>query len=281
MSNIEDTSTPLKSAPAGFQTSNILADDFGWEVPVETVPIPSQGVVYEPDTNLHGVQTVNIRSMTAREEDILTSPALIKNGTVISELIKSCVCDNNVDVNKMLLGDRNAVMILIRITGYGSEYKADVTCPACSERSQQSFDLSGLEIKPLEISPVTKGENRFEFKLPVTKKIVHFKFLTGEDELRISKETTKLQQLFPDKNTEDRVTGRLAHSILSVDGIEDRHKIKMFIQNMPARDSRALRTYMSEKEPGVDMRCAMSCPSCDTASMIDLPIGINFFWPRE
>jgi hypothetical protein len=281
VSNIEDTNTPLKSAPAGFQTRNILADDFGWEVPVETVPIPSQGIVYAPNTRLHGVQTVDIRSMTAREEDILTSPALIKNGTVIGELIKSCVCDSDVDVNNMLLGDRNAVMISIRITGYGQNYKADVTCPACSERSQQEFDLSNLEIKPLSISPVTEGENRFSFNLPVTKKEVHFKFLTGGDELKIAKEATKLQQLFPDKNTEDRITSRLIHSILSVDGIEDKHKIKMFIQNMPARDSRALRTYMSEKEPGVDMRCAMSCPSCDTASMIDLPIGINFFWPRE
>ena len=106
-------------------------------------------------------------------------------------------------------------------------------------------------------------------------------FLTGEDEANINLEAARMQKMFPDRVTEDRVTGRLSHSIISIEGIEDRHKIKTFVQNMPARDSKALRNYMSEKEPGVDMSCSMSCPSCGSVAKIDLPIGINFFWPRE
>lgn len=281
MAKSSNMDTPLESAPAGIESRSVMSDDFGWEVPVETVPIPSAGVVYPPNSKIHNLNTINIRAMTAREEDILTSPALIKNGTVISELIRSCVTDKSIDVDKLLLGDRNALMISIRITGYGQDYKADVTCPVCTARSQQEFDLSNLEIRPLDINPVNPGENRFSFKLPVTKKEVHFKFLTGEDEVNINLESSRMQKMFPDRVTEDRVTGRLSHSIISVDGIEDRNKIRTFVQNMPARDSKALRNYMSEKEPGVDMSCSMSCPSCGSVAKIDLPIGINFFWPRE
>ena len=114
------------TAKAHGLTSNIMKDDFGMEIPVDTVPIPSNGVTYGADTGLAGVETIDIRAMTAREEDILTSRALIKKGTVINELIKSCVVDKSINVEKMLVGDRNAVMIAVRITGYGAEYKAEV-----------------------------------------------------------------------------------------------------------------------------------------------------------
>ena len=114
-----------------------MADDFGFEVPVEAVPLPSRGVCYPSDSPLYGKETVDIRSMTAREEDILTSRALIKKGTVITHLIKSCLLDKSVDVNSMISGDRNAIMTALRITGYGTEYKVEVDCPACSERSKQ------------------------------------------------------------------------------------------------------------------------------------------------
>ena len=127
---------------AGFATRNVMKDDFGFDIPTEVIPLPSNGVIYPQESPLHMKDSVEIRAMTARDEDILTSRALIKKGTVITELIKSCLIDKTIDVDEMVSGDRNAIMTALRITGYGSEYKVEVDCPACGERSKQDFNLS-------------------------------------------------------------------------------------------------------------------------------------------
>ena len=156
-----DSTTPEKA----IQKQDVTKDEFGWEVPVSSVPVPSQGKVYPVNTALHGVDTLDIKAMTAHEEDILTSRALIKKGMVISYLIKSCLIDKTIDADNLLVGDRNALMISIRITGYGSDYGAKVSCPECDHVSPQRFNLTDLEIKRLVIDPVSPGENIFSFEL--------------------------------------------------------------------------------------------------------------------
>lgn len=263
--------------PAGIQTKDVMKDDFGFEVPVESVPLPSNGVTYPVDSPLHACETVDIRSMTAREEDILTSRALIKKGTVITELIKSCLIDKKIQVQDMLSGDRNAVMVALRVTGYGSEYIVDADCPKCGKRSKQTFDLTSMPIKRLEIEPTAKGQNSFEFKLPVTKKTVVFKFITGRDEEEINtiQERAKKQGAMSD----NVVTTRLQYSILSVEGKTDRGAINTFIRNMPARDSMALRKYIDQNEPGIEMKGDYDCNSCNEISEVRVPLGASFFWP--
>jgi hypothetical protein len=269
--------TAAQAQQAGFQVRNVMADDFGFEVPIEAVPIPSNGTVYSEQSPLYGAETVDIRAMTAREEDILTSRALIKKGTVITELIKSCLIDKNVDVEEMLVGDRNAVMTALRITGYGSQYSVEVDCPNCDEKSKQDFQLTELPIKRLEIAPVTEGTNTFDFQLPVTKKTVHFRFLTGKDETEIS--TLQERRKKSGNKNETLVTTRLLHQIISVDGIKDRNKVGTFIKNMPARDSLALRKHIDKNEPGIDMKAWMDCAACFESSEVRLPMGASFFWP--
>lgn len=262
---------------AGFQIRNVMKDDFGYEVPVEAVPLPSNGVIYDQETGLHGKETLEIKSMTAKEEDILTSRALIKKGTVITELIKSCLIDKTVDVDAMISGDRNAVMTALRITGYGSDYTVQVDCPDCGAGNKQTFMLTDLPIKRLEISPITEGANLFEFTLPVTKKKVHFKFLTGRDEQEMS--TISERQKKQGLKTDNLVTSRLNFSVVSVDGVTDKSKIGTFIRNMPARDSLALRKYIDSNEPGIEMKSWMQCESCDEHTEVNLPLGASFFWP--
>jgi hypothetical protein len=181
----------------------------------------------------------------------------------------------------MLIGDRNALMVSVRVTGYGTRYNADVTCPACGARNSASFNLSELEIKRLQLSPVAKGQNLFEFTLPVTNKKVHFKFLTGKDEEERSIVAERKKKMMPDSVIETNVTARLEQVIVSIDGIDDRNKINTFIKNMPAQDSRKLRKYIVENEPGIDMNAWMQCSSCSESSKVPLPMGINFFWPSE
>ena len=269
--------TAAEAKAQGMATRNVMQDDFGFEVPVESVPLPSRGTCYPSDSPLFGKDTVDIRSMTAREEDILTSRALIKKGTVITHLIKSCLIDKSIDVNAMISGDRNAIMTALRITGYGTEYTVEVDCPACTERSKQEFNLAELPIKRLEIDPVTEGANLFEYTLPVTKKKVQVKFLTGQDEADITVQTERAKK--QGAASENLITTRLKHSIVSVAGVTDRSKIGMFIHNMPAKDSLMLRRFMDDNEPGIDMKAWMTCPHCLEHAEVRLPLGASFFWP--
>ena len=269
--------TASDAKAAGMQTRNVMSDDFGYEVPIESVPLPSRGIVYPADSPLYGKDTVDIRSMTAREEDILTSRALIKKGTVITHLIKSCLIDKSIDVNSMISGDRNALMTALRITGYGTDYKVEVDCPACCERSKQDFNLAELPIKRLETQPVADGANLFEFTLPISKKKIRFKFLTGQDESDITIQTERAKK--QGAAGENLITTRLKHSIVAIEGVADRTKIGMFIRNMPAKDSLMLRRFMDDNEPGIDMKSWMTCPHCLEHAEVRLPLGASFFWP--
>lgn len=262
---------------AGAPTRDVMKDDFGFEIPVELIPLPSHGVVYPSESPLHGRETVEVRAMTAREEDILTSRALIKKGTVITELIRSCLVDKKIDVPSMLSGDRNALMVALRVTGYGADYNVEVECPACQSKSKQVFNLSELQIKPLTLEPVQIGQNAFEAHLPVTKKTVRFKFLTGadEEEIMIIQERKKKAGAMAD----NLVTTRLQFCLLAVDGKTDKNLINSFIRNLPARDSLSLRQVIDQNEPGIDMKSYMDCPSCSESSEVRIPLGASFFWP--
>lgn len=265
-----------------IQTTTAAAQakgDFGLEIPVETVPLPSAGRVY-PRTmeSLHGRETVEIKSMTAREEDILTSRALLKKGTVITELIKSCLTDKSVNPVDLLTGDRNALMVAIRITGYGADYDVELECNECQTKAPRTFDLGALPIKRLEIAPVEEGSNLFEFILPRTKKVVRFRFLTGRDEEEILAAADRQKKLGLMQG-ESNVTTNLLYSIVSVDGINDRGKLANFVRMMPAMDAKALREYMRTNEPGMVMRQEVSCPHCGHSEEVSMPIGVSFLWP--
>jgi len=255
-----------------------LKADFGLDVPQELVPLPSMGKVYHPESPLHGLEMIEIKAMTAKEEDILTSRALLKKGTVITELIKSCLINRSIDPLQLLSGDRNALMVAIRITGYGPEYNVELECPECGVKSPHAFDLSALPIQRLEIEPVQTGMNLFEYELPYSKKKVRFKFMTGrdEEEIMVMNEKQKKMAL----GTESNVTTNLLYSIVSVDGITDRSKIAAFIKMMPARDSLALREYIRINEPGIVMRQDTTCPACGHSEEVGMPLGVTFLWPQ-
>ena len=270
----------VRNAPNVAPQADDWAKELGIEIPVETVPLPSLGKVYPVTDPLHGKSTIEIKSMTAKEEDILTSRALIKNGTVITKLLQSCVIDKTINVQKMLSGDRNALMVAIRVTGYGSNYESHVDCPACGDTQEHMFSLSELPIKTLELEPTQPGANEFSVILPKTKANVHFKFLTGLDEENIT--TTANRKKKAKILADNAVTTRLQHSIVSVNGKTDRTLISKFISHMPAIDSLTLREYIDNNEPGIDMTSEIMCtnPDCGEVSEVTVPLGVSFFWPN-
>jgi len=272
------------SAPEGSMAggwtgarSDVMRDEFGLEIPVENVPLPSQGRVYPEGHPLHMQETVQIRAMTAREEDILTSRALIKKGTVITELIRSCLIDKRINPNDLILGDRNALMVALRITGYGSDYAIEVNCPNCQEKNRQNFNLSELPINTLETAPVADGSNVFEAALDDGNVNVRFKLLTGNDEQEMTQiaERNKKQGM----QSDNLITSRYRHQLVAVNDITDKTKLQMFIQKMPTRISTQLRRAMDAAEPGIEMKQWIDCPNCMESSEVSMPLGASFFWP--
>ena len=187
--------------------------------------------------------------------------------------------DKRVNPDTMLAGDRNAIMVALRVTGYGADYRVEVDCPASGERSKQSFNLGELPINRLDVEPVAAGTNLFEVQLPVTKAKCRFKLLTGTDEqdIMVAQERRKKQG----QRSDNLVTQRLRYSIVAVNGVTDRTKLDMFVSSLPARDSLFLRKYIDKHEPGIEMKAWMDCPACLEHSEVSLPLGAAFFWPDE
>lgn len=269
-------SGPTEGQPITVQ--QYARQELGVEIPVDAVPLPSKGKVYPAGHPLFNAESVEYRAMTAKEEDILMSQALIKRGTVITELIKSCLINKDVEVQSLLSGDRNALMIAIRASGYGNIYEPIYQCPNCEFKNELEIDLNSLPIKPLTIEPVVPNANAFGFKLPVSKKVITFKFLNGreEEEIVSDMETRKKKGLL----NSNLVTGRLLRSIVAIDGNENKSLISRFVQYMPARDSLMLREYIDEHEPGVNMKIDFKCNNCDHFEEMSLPMGATFFWPN-
>lgn len=258
--------------------------EFGYVPPVELVPLPSRGMLYAPGHPFHAKEVVEIRAMTAHDEDILTSRALIKQGKVVSVLIKSCLMSRDVDPDSLLTGDRNAIAIALRITGYGERYHALVDCPICGERCKGEFDLSKLPIAGLGMEPVAPFTNAFPFRLPVSGKDVVFKLMTGADERELEATAQARRRIrsegAPQPDAIDSsLTERLVHQVVSIGGETARDRVASIVESLPARDSRDLRVTIGLATPRVEMDQDFTCPMCGETTEVDVPIGTELFWP--
>jgi hypothetical protein len=227
----------------------------------DVIELPSKGLLY-PDGN---PKNLSVYYLTAKEEDILTSPNLMQSGLIFDELLKSAIKDCPFDPSKLLICDRNAILIWLRSTGYGKDYPARIKCKSCGHEHIWEFDLSTLPVKDLEVEPNSDG--LFEYILPQSKKIVKFSLLIGEDE-NILNESMKTS-----------VTTRHQRMIKSIDGNTSAFYIRDFSENMPANDSRSLKNYINSIEPGIIMEQEVKCPNCGKKYKEVLPIGLNFFYP--
>lgn len=261
----------------GMPTTNTGALSF--DVPDIDVPLPSDGKVYVEGHPLHLKTSILIKSMTAAQENILTNKSLAKKGTLLTQLIQSCIKERAVNARDMLIGDRNTIMIALRASGYGPDYKVKITCPNtdCQKVSVQTFELDKLPIRRLAINPIEVGKNIFEYSLPQSKARVKFKFLTGADEEEIA--MTQAQKEKFGASTSELVTSGLLQTIISINGVTDRAQISMALPRMPAFDSSALRRFIQDNEPGMQLKAPFTCESCDFSTEVDVPLGANFFWP--
>jgi hypothetical protein len=260
--------------------SDAVRQEFGIEIPVAEVPLPSGGKVYPATSVLANLETLPIRAMTAKEEDIMMNDYFAKKGIVISELIKSVCQLRGFDPMDMVVGDRNAVMVGVRIVGYGSKYKAEMKCPSCGKLEPVEIDLNELDLVPLEIEPAQPNSNLFSFTLPVSKKNVQFRLLTGHDEREMMEEMDiKKKKGLQNTNLS---TSRVLRQLVSVENITDRNALSKFVQALPIQDSKALRNYINKHQPDIKMQFFFECSGCGHVEKeAPLPMGVGFFWPDE
>ena len=254
-----------------------LSNEIGFNVPVESVSLPSKGLIYPPEHPFSNIEETEIRCMSAKDEDILTSRALIKKGNVVSELLKSCLLNKSVDVDSLLNGDRNALLVAIRVSGYGSDYSVKIECSECSEQFDNDFSLSSLKINRLGVEPVFPGQNLFNFRLPISGQDAQFKLLTGADDLILTQQAEKQKKL--GSQIDNSMSRRIFQCVVSVAGETDRGKLSRIVSNLRAGDSLALRRYIDKIEPGVEMKQEAVCKHCGEAQVVDVPLGPTFFWP--
>ena len=243
---------------------------FNFVVPTEIVDLPSKGEFYPPNHPLHGVDSIEIKHMTAKEEDILTSQSLIRKGIAINRVLESIIVDDSIKVDDLLIGDKNALIIASRIYGYGEDYNVSLTCQNCSNQFETTVDLNSFEARELTIGEeVQKTENNtFLITLPKSEFVIEFRLLTSRDEEIISKEKNK------------GTTGLLSLIIVSINGQTDSFYIDRALQVLPIRDSSILKKLYASVMPDVDMSCEVECPACDTISRLEVPLTAEFFWPN-
>jgi hypothetical protein len=271
-------------AAAGTMPAHLKSDvpgSLSFVVPTEFVELPSKGRYYGEGHPLHNEETIEIRHMTAKDEDILSSRALLKKGLAIDRLLSSIIVNKQIDPGALLVGDKNAIIVAARISAYTSEYTTRVSCPTCGASGDYTFDLSQVDLnygedhKELDISQNDEGD--YVITLPVTKAEVATRFLTGVDEKKM---LNALEAQRKTNRVTNTITMNMKMFIKSVNGVTKRHELDNFINNMPTLDSQYLRTAYNQIVPNVDMVQHYNCSECASESTLEVPFTADFFWPR-
>ena len=244
--------------------------------PSEIVDLPSGGKIYGKDSPLYDGK-IEIKYMTAKEEDILTSTNLIKKGAALEKLMDSLILTPGVSINNLILGDKNAIMIAIRILAYGPQYQVQVQNPDnIDEKMDYKFNLTDCPFKELQ-KDVNYSKNEFTFQLPISKSVVKFKLLTGIEEDAIVRELESKKKL--GSLIDSTITTRLKHIITDYSGVTDKLEIGQSVENMLAKDSLALRNEIQRISPDIELTQEVEFPGGDTVE-VAIPLTVSFFWPN-
>tara|TARA_R110002110_G_scaffold104994_2_gene264404 strand:+ start:7831 stop:8673 length:843 start_codon:yes stop_codon:yes gene_type:complete len=276
--NNEERLGAVRSESSPAPSSNV-SDPLNFIVPTMHVDLPSRGRYYPEDHPLHNQDSIEIRFMTAKDEDILTSPNLIKKGIVLNRLIQNLIVDKSIKVEDILLGDKNAILIQARISGYGPWYEVSIDCPSCDEKQEEEYNLEEctvLDEGNVDLEDVTLLDNgNISVKLPNTKLDCELKFLSGTEEKEI------LKNIGNPEGPEGLLSLQMKLTVKSVNGHMQREVIDYFIENMPIPDARALRKAYDQVNPNAKLKANFNCRNCDYKEDVEVPLTVNFFWPNN
>ena len=277
MNNLNKFGLP---AGLGGAPNNTFSRPAGaYEAPTDFVDLPSQGKFYPKNSPLYGVEKLEVRYMTAKEEDLLVSPGLQKAGIAIDRVIESLLVDKNIRAKDLLVGDKNAILMNIRKNAFGDDYEFSYICEKCGSQNKHKEYFSNLLIKEVKISEgcsITEN-GTITVKLPKSGITVEMRFLRGEDELAIDQ---IIQKRTSNNLPAENLITRYRFMIVSLNGNDSQEDIINFINTMPVLDSRYLRARYSEMNPDVSFIYSADCNNCGHTNQGGVPIMANFFWPE-
>lgn len=257
--------------------------NFNFVTPTEFVEIPSKGRFYPPGHPLHNVEVVEVKHMTTKEEDILSSTTLIRKGIVFDRLLSSVIVDRAININSLLAGDKTAIVVALRAHNYGPDYPVNVQCSACGTSQLHNFNLTEFETDygyfgekeyELEVEPTNRGTFLIK-NLPISKWSFEVRSFTGDEEKKFSKKTEARKK----KNMmEDSFAIQIDTFTVSIDQVEDRATISKAISVLPAKDSRLLRKTYGQLMPKLMLSDDFTCENCNHQERVDMPFEANFFW---
>jgi hypothetical protein len=253
---------------------------FSFVVPTEFVELPSEGKYYPEGHPLCGETSIEIKQMTAKEEDILTSRTLLKKGVALDRVLASVIVDKSIDPDSLLVGDRNAIIIATRVSGYGNDYSTKVTCPACGTAQEYTFDLNSADIfggGNSTLGVIKNDDGTFNVVLPKTGITATFRLLTGYDE----KTLLSGSELDKKQKVERNVTRQLSSMLVAANGDTSAQAINYLVGNLPSMDTRHLRLAYRETAPNVDLTQHFECSECDHEQDMEVPLSADFFWPDQ
>ena len=276
---VQQSDSPAPSQPQTGQTG------LNFVSPTEFVQIPSKGKFYPQGHPLCGVDSVEIRQMTAKEEDILSSKTLLKQGVAIDRFLQSVIVDKRLNSDSMLIGDKNALIVAARCSGYGNEYGTTITCPSCATTSKLDIDLAeaqalypGYNSEETELDGVEgpNADGNYFITLPVSKATFEVKLMTGLEEKAFSK---RLETRRKKRQAEAMMTDQFKTFTVLINGVGDLRKMYRFIDNLPVRDSRFLRNQYQKLSPALNLKHDFECRECGYEQEVEVPITAQFFWP--
>lgn len=267
-------------SPPPLVTSQQNEDLFSFVTPTEFIDLPSQGRYYAEGHPLHGKSSVEIKHMTAKEEDILTSESLLRKGIAIDRLLQSLIVDKSIKIDELLVGDKNALIIGARATGYGPHYETRVGCPVCTTQQSVNFDLDNLTVHHSEVpEEVHASENNTYFVvLPKCGLQVELRLLTGAQEKAYSEGTERKRK---QKLPSSIATDLLRLMVVSVNGRTDAATINKFLEVLPIQDSVHIKSVYEKISPDVDLTHDFICVSCNHDGRVAVPLTAGFFWPKR
>ena len=253
-------------------------DPLSFVTPTEFVELPSKGLCYPQNHPLHGEETIEIKFMTAREEDILSSRALLKKGIAIERFLQSVIVNKRIKAKDLLVGDRNAILIAARASGYGNLYETQVTCPSCADKSSFTFDLNNKKIHETEVNDeiINQGDGTFLITMPFSKFNVGIRLLNGVDEAHLTAASTVKKKT---NKVDSVLTEQYKRMIVSIQGHTDRSIVERYAEGMPTQESRHLKKCYKVVMPDVNIRENLECHSCGYEQEMEVPFGADFFWP--
>lgn len=250
-----------------------------YEAPTDFVDLPSQGKFYPKDSPLHGVEKLEVKFMTAKEEDLLVSPGLLKAGLAIDRVIESLLVDKNIKAKDLLVGDKNAILMNARKNAFGDNYEFAYTCQKCGSTNKHTESFNNIKMKEIITSDDCSitDSGTILIKLPKSGASVELKFLRGEDELAIEQVT---QKRVANNLPAETLLTRYRYMILSVNGNSDMENIVSFISAMPILDSLYMKAKYSSMNPDLSFNYVSECSNCKHINEGGVPISANFFWPE-